>query len=526
MPMSLRELWEQAHAYEMAGNLEAASTVYRRIVGIDTDQPFAWLRLSQMARREGAFRDALSYCLQAATAVTRTKRATVLSQVTQCLLHYDERELVTRLISQAQWTDPVVLQQSAVLAQHLSLADAHQLSLSLSEHALRFAPANHLLHFLRGNALRYLGQLENATEAYEASIRAAPSFADAHWALSSHEPSRVDIGRTERIARELESDRQPPIARAMLNYALFREYDSMSRIPEAWDSLMRGAGLMKSLQGANGFSRDFIQPLSDVMNRLTKLEAGTTRRSGVAEADAPTPVFIVGMPRTGTTLVERILSNHSLIETLGESNALRMAVNYVSDSFLPDDYSLDQNSKIDYAKVAVEYAKRAKGQKREVVLLDKNPMNIILADVIIAGTPNAKMICLRRGRNDTVFSNVREIFPGGGYEYSYDISEAVSYTEKMHELMEYVSEQWPGRCLVVDYEELVVEPERNSLKITEFIGIPHEPGLTDIQANSRPSSTASSTQIRDPINTKGVGSWLRYREFLTPFLEVSTRDRF
>lgn len=512
MSRDLRALWQDAERHEAAGSVDKAADIYRHIVEVDSGQAFAWLRLSLAAQRRDDYLESHVLALTAANTAGEFRRYAVLGRITQRLLAFDERPMVRTLIGNADWNDRLLLQQSAILAQHLSLADGHDQALMLVDHAMKAAPRSHLLHYTRGNALRYLGRLEEATQAYEDAISLAPEFADVHWSLSTHQPSSVPRGRLGRLKRAYEANAPDTLGQAMLGYALFREYDDAGDVAMAWSSLASAASTMRRLvRYAPGTENLTMESLVQ--------EAVSTGDLGVARVGrgqgAATPIFIVGMPRSGTTLLERILGGHPQVASLGEANALRMSLCHAANRFIPADCAWPSTSEPDHGMVAAEYARRTVLKDATVThVIDKNPMNLFLVSQALAAMPDARVLSLRRDPMDACFACYRELFPGGGYEYSYDLADLAGHCRDAHRLMQTWQDRRPDRFMIVDYEKLVADPETESARILDFCGLPPATGITRIEENTMPSSTASSSQVRRSIHTRSVGGWKRYEAHL------------
>ena len=162
--------WLAARDHESRGDAAAARATYEAILAADPTQAFAWHRLSALASAQGRPRQARAAAVEGARLAVAHRRWRALPRLTQQLLAFDERILVRESIEAADWSHPLVLSQSAVLAQHLWLAEAHAVGLRLAERGLQAAPGSHLLHFVRGSLLQYLGRLDEAVAAFERAI--------------------------------------------------------------------------------------------------------------------------------------------------------------------------------------------------------------------------------------------------------------------------------------------------------------------------------------------------------------------
>lgn len=519
MQQNLEPRWLAARNHETRREFSQAREIYSEILHGDASQAFAWHRLSALSTMQGRPREARDAALRGVEVAVTHRRWKVLPWLTQQLLVLDERAAVVSTIARCDWTAPPVLAQSAVLCQQLWLADAHQAGLDIADHALQLAPASHLLHYVRANLLRHLGRSTEATVAFERCIEIAPAFADAHWGLANHEKSEPAGIRVARVSRAQQAAHEP-MQRAMLGYALFKELDDAGQTDAAWAALSDAAALMRqqlphhqpshalAMQALRDFSCDAVHADSAAINT----------------DDQRRPIFIVGLPRSGTTVLDRILGNHSRVVSGGELNAFAMAMALTMDrpwNQPPTAAHVGAAASLDFVEVGARYLERTRDlYGGSDCLVDKNPLNVFHAGFIARALPQAKILCLLRDPMDVCFSNFKELFPGGGYNYSYDLGGLASYWLEFRALVDHWSRTLPNQFMVVNYENMVAAPERIAGEVFNFCGLSLEPGCADITRNTAPVSTASSSQVRSPIHSAGIGAWRRYEQQLAPLAKA------
>ena len=248
-------------------------------------------------------------------------------------------------------------------------------------------------------------------------------------------------------------------------------------------------------------------------------------RAGAGAADAGhVPIFIVGMPRTGTTVLERILGGHAQVADAGELNDFQHAASLASDRFIqlpPVPTDLVALAAVNPEDIGRNYLERtAHRYAGKSHLIDKNPQNFFAAGLIAEALPQARILCLVREPADACFSNLKELFAPGAYAYSYDLEQLADHYARFRQLLAHWRTTLPqAQFLEVAYEELVAEPERVSERVLGFCGLPPDPGCVDITRNLARTATASSSQVRQPIHGRNVGAWRRYRKHLQPMLE-------
>jgi tetratricopeptide (TPR) repeat protein len=512
-PEELEALWQLGQQQEAERSLDAARDTYKEILAGSPRQVMVQVRLSEVEQRAGRYRAARDAAMQAAHTIAQTRRWEGLGFVTANLLVFDERKFVIDLIRQAPWDDPRVVTQSPVLSQQLWLCGDEEGSLRMLDIAERRVVADHRLAYSRGAALQQLGRLEQATAAFEDSIRISPDFPVAHWSLAYHMPSDPPGARVERIRGALRHQ-DGQMERAMLHYALFKELDDAGQLDAAWPELEAGAAIMRGLHPYSALAFK-----ADVEAMLAGAEA-TAGRSA-KDGGTRTPIFIVGMPRSGTTVLSRIITAHPSVADAGELNALEHAIGEGLDRFVELPLPADAMAALrgmDLAPVADAYRRRTAGYYRGTAthLVDKNPMNVFAAGIIAAAMPDAKILCMSRGAMDACFSNLTQLFHNGAFAYSYDQRQLAERYAVFRRVVEHWKATLPANFLEVAYESLVEDPVATGREVMAFCGLAFDPSYADITRNTSPSATASKTQIREPIHAQGLGRWRRYEDRLQP----------
>lgn len=511
-PQELEALWALGQQEESSGRLDGAREAYGKILAGSPRQIMVLLRLSELEQRAGRYVPARDAAIKAADVLRMTRRWEALPFVTSNLLVFDERILVRQLIGEADWSDGRVIAQSPVLSQQLWLCADHPSALRMIGIAEVRGARDHRIAYSRAMALQQMGRLEEATASFEESIRISPGFALAHWALAFHASSPVPGARVARL-REALALQQEPLDRAMLHYALYKELDAAGDFDHAWQELEYGAAVMKGLvRGGTQYrvvARDAMDPWD-----------GTGRPEPSTPAETA-PIFIVGMPRTGTTLLSRIVTSHPAVADAGETNAVAQAISEGIDRFVDFPLSsaeMDLLRSIDPNAIAAGHARRvdAYANGKTLRVLDKNPSNIYAANIIAGAIPGAKILCLVREGMPAGYSNLRQLFQNDAFAYSYDQIEIAEHYADFR--------GWVGRCeaalkdafLVVSYEKLVSDPMLTARRVFDFLGLDFDPSYIDITRNSKPSGTASAVQVREQVHARAIEEWRSYEGHLEP----------
>jgi hypothetical protein len=227
------------------------------------------------------------------------------------------------------------------------------------------------------------------------------------------------------------------------------------------------------------------------------------------------PIFVVGMPRTGTTLVERILSSHPLVASAGESQNLPLLVKRAAgtrSNRVLDEATVAEAASLDFSALGRDYVASTRPPGRKPRFVDKMPLNFLYLGYIHLALPNAKIVCLRRHPLDTCLSNFRQLFARdfSYYNYAYDLGDVGSYYVLFDSLMRHWRETLPGKILEVEYERLVEDQEAQTRRLLEFCGLPWASECLDFHENRSPVATASAVQVRTPMNAASVGRWRHY----------------
>jgi len=508
-------LWQQASLAHEAGDHARARQICEHLLGDPASALRARWLLANIALGGRDIAAALQHAKQAASIASASPvhQRVAISRLMITMGEFEgASHLLDRMRAEAP-ADGVLI----AIGEQLSMLERHQEALD----TLRLAQATGLRHpmlsFLLSSTFRYLGDFEGAIEAAEETLRLQPHFAHAHWAMSQlggmdGAPHRIDRIRLSIAALRDRHDASTPqmqSALSMLWHALFRELDAMDDRRAAWPALSRGLEIKHAVQPHDRVAEDGL------FDRLSETYTEDFVRPRPLRAErTTTPVFVVGLPRTGTTLVERIITNHSQVAACGELNELQLLTKRRtgrwSQEFI-DAEIVDRLATADLDTLGEEYldsvAWRARGAR---FMVDKHQSNFLLAGLILRCLPEARLIHVRRDPVDACFSNLKEPFAAHAYGYSNTQRDVANHYRNYDRLMRRLHGVAGERILEVRYEELVRDREGQARRMLDFIGLPMESGLEDISGNRTPVASASSVQVRAPIHDRNIGSWRRY----------------
>jgi tetratricopeptide (TPR) repeat protein len=387
--------------------------------------------------------------------------------------------------------------------------------------AVSLEPKSSNFQFNLGAALRFLGDFDGAEAAYEAAARATPNFYKAHSALSHLKRQTPENNHTVQLEALLQDVGQDLQSELGLRNALSKEYDDIGEYDRAFGHL---ADAYAKLRPRLSYSTSDDSAVFDSIIGVVNADFLSNTKSGYSTEE---PIFIVGMPRTGTTLVERILSSHTDVYSAGELQnfgiALKRATRTNSNRVF-DLETISASKNVDFFETGKTYLESTRpGTGLTAHFIDKTPLNFLHIGFIHRALPNAKIICLHRNPMDSCLSNYRQLFALNNspyYNYSYDLIETGHFYLLFRRLMRHWRQVLPGKVLEVQYENVVANQEIESRRIIDFCGLEWEDACLAFERNPAPVATASSAQVREPIYNRAVERWRHYETHLQPLREL------
>ncbi|WP_052223605.1 tetratricopeptide repeat-containing sulfotransferase family protein [Novosphingobium malaysiense] len=387
----------------------------------------------------------------------------------------------------------------------------HETSIRPFEGAVAREPGNLDYRYNLAAACGFTGRVDAAREHYEAILAADPGNARSHYGLAILSRQSREANHVSRLEAAAARARDPQDL-VRLRYALAKELEDIGEADRAFATL---------LQANTDYKRQIRYDFAQDEANFDAIEAafasaGPAASSGLSDASA---IFVVGMPRTGTTLVDRILSSHPEVASAGELQAMPLAVKQAAGTRsrqVIDPETAQAAMAADPAKIGQLYLARAAhhrpaGAARYV---DKLPANFLHVGHIVRSLPNARIVCLRRNPMDTVWSNFRNLFAtqSAYYAYSYDLLDTARYYARFDRLMAFWDRLYPGRVLQFGYEALVLDQEAQTRRLLEHCGLSWAPACLAFHENRAAVATPSAAQVRRSLNTEGIGRWKTHAE--------------
>lgn len=376
------------------------------------------------------------------------------------------------------------------------------------------------LNLWLGHALKTIGELPEAIAAYRESIAARPDFGDAWWSLANLKRYRFTDAEIAGMRVEEAKPTVAQVDRVHLCFALGKALEDRDEIAESWLYYERG----------NGLQRAESRYRPEILETNTKKQIAVCTRTffkgregwGVPDRD---PIFILGLPRSGSTLIEQILASHSQVEGTQElPHIQRIAIDLQGrDPDLDDPRypaALRDLMRDDIDQFGRSYLDDTRIYRSDRPwFIDKMPNNFRHIGLIHLMLPNATIIDARRDPMSCCFSNLKQLF-AQGQEFSYGVEDIARYYRTYLDLMAHWDKVLPGRVLRVQHENVVDDLEGSVRRILDHVGLDFESGCIDFHQNRRSVRTPSSEQVRQPIFRDGLDQWKKYEFWLEPLKEA------
>lgn len=399
----------------------------------------------------------------------------------------------------------------------LSRVGLHQQAITYFEQAIKLDSENAAYQYNYGVSCKFIGEFKKATHAFEQAILLQPLHVAAHYALTDVcqiDENENHIQRLSAVKKQINH----PDEQLHIGHALAREFQAIGEYDDAFAELLFAKSAKRKQVGYT-FAND-----EKLFKTLTK-QISQQSFSHVQGFDDDSAIFVVGMPRTGTTVVERMLTQSPDVHSAGELHDFALLTKQLcqdNSQRILNENILEEAINIDFAKLGQAYIHKAKSIRGcQGKFVDKMPLNVLYSQLILTALPKAKVICLDRNPLDTIISNFRQLFAANFslYHYSLDLHDTYQFYLSFKELIERYVIEYPENFLIVSYESLVNAPSEIGQQIYEFCGLKWQADYAEIQNNHNPVDTASAVQVRKPIDNRHVGQWKYYQNHLLPIID-------
>ena len=418
----------------------------------------------------------------------------------------------------------------ALLAGIFGSSEDHYSAKIAYERAIQISPKNAAYRCNYASILRIEGRIDETINVLEKCIELDRNHCKAHWILSSLKRQT----KTDNHIQRLEDIRDDKIinneGRMLINFALSNEYEDIGDYKRSFDHLSQACSLKrKSIQ--YDIEKDKLQ-----FRQLEELfDSAYIRKNSDSGYTDCAPVFILGMPRTGSTLIEQILGANKKLFAAGELSIFsnEIAGLFQSQTNQTLDFSTLNSLEVDYFELGRTYvnksmafinsAKHKSAFDPSIAFIDKMPQNFLYIGFIFLALPNAKIIVTEKGALDTCLSNFKQLYNDPFYQFSYQLDELGKYFIEYHRLMRHWKSLFGRRLFIMKYEQFVNNPELNAEKIFKYCGLTWNNKYLGYARQTAHVATASATQIRKVIHKNSVNRWQKYQRQLSPLVAQLNR---
>ena len=369
-----------------------------------------------------------------------------------------------------------------------------------------------------GHALKTIGRQDEAIDRYRNCVRNYPSFGEAWWSLANLKTFRFTDDEIAVMVKHVDQERLIDETRVNINFALGKAYEDRGDYSNAFDRYDRGNKLRRPHE-----SYDPVQT-ETVHDHIIKTITPELLESCAGFGDPrPDPIFIVGLPRSGSTLIEQILASHSMVDGTHELPDLPRVVRTINQwqvhsKGYPE--ALPLLDEVHFKELGEQYLESTRRYRKGAPrFTDKMPNNFSMVGLLALILPNAKIVNARRHPLDSCMGSYKQLFYRG-QAFTYDLVELGEYYLEYQRMMDFWHDILPGRVLDVHYEDMVADQENQTRRLIEHCALPWENDCLRFYETDRAVNTASSEQVRQPIYSKSVNSWRRFESHLGPLIEV------
>ena len=425
----------------------------------------------------------------------------------------DQAECIILLAGMAAGTHAHSAELMQDIAQRYTMLGMHVEAEQCQSRSCASKPDKAEYLYNHATALIALGRLDEAEALLDKVIEMHPGDSDAWYNRSTLRRQTAQGNHVAKIESRIAATPASSPGAVALHYALAKELEDVGQSTRSFQALRQGADARRRLL------RYRVEDDAETMRLITDaFDAYFFRRPHHGHEDAR-PLFIVGLPRSGTTLVDRILSSHGAVLSRGETSDMAVAMVKCAGDVVGKAQLVERSTTLDFKALGELYCRNLKPGPA-LRQLDKTPINFLYMGLIAAALPNARVIHLRRNPMDACYAMYKTLFRMA-YPFSYDLADLGRYWLEYDRMMNHWRQVFPqDRLLEIDYEDLVVNQEDVSRRLVTFAGLEWEPACLSFERNAQPSLTASAAQVRQPMYQSSIGLWRRYSEELMPLRDM------
>ena len=506
-----------AAEHQNAGRLEDAERCCRDVLRSNPDNVDALRLLGVTLAREGRIAEAETQFRKAITIAPDFVGA--LMDLGRSHKEQSQFEEAIDCFKRVTKLEPRNFQAPFLLASTLSPAALTYEALEAYERVLELRPNHPGAKLGIAHVLKTIGRQAEAVEAYRDCIELKPNNGEIYWSMANLKTYRLSDEDIETMVSKLDLDEVDEESKVNFLFALAKAHEDRGDFERAWPYYVDG--------NAGRRTMEYYDPVQTEATNDELIEVFDQslfeRNEGAGHTD-PSPIFVLGLPRSGSTLIEQILASHSMVEGTSELPYLGQVAKSLNRNRADGvnyPQAVSELSAMNFDMLGKDYLRRAQLHRTEGTphFVDKMPNNFPSIGLIHLILPNAKIIDARRYPLDSCLSCYRQLF-ARGQTFTYDLTDIGEYFLQYQRMMDHWHDVLPGRVLTVQYEDMVTDFENQVRRLIDYCDLPWEDACLRFFETDRAVLTASSDQVRQPIYTESVDSWRRFEKHLGPLIEV------
>ncbi len=401
------------------------------------------------------------------------------------------------------------------LALILNKLNSHQLSEQHYQQALKLSPGNSQILFNLASVQRYLGKIEEAENNFNKVIMGNPNDYEAYLQRSGLRKQTANNNHVKQLEKALKRGIKSPLGKTQVYYALAKELEDTHEYQQSFSALHKGASNRREHMKYN------VKGDVDTIEQIIKTFDADLFNQANSGFDNNEAVFVLGLPRTGSTLIERIIGSHSDVISAGELNNFAMVMmaecRKISATQPESKLALVELTRdINFKSLGKHYIESTRPETGKTPrFIDKLPLNSLYVGLIHLALPKAKIIHVKRHPLDTCYAIYKQLFTDG-YPFSYSLDDLAEYYIAHHKMMTHWETVLPGVIHHVAYEDVVNNIDQEAKDLIKYCDLDWQPQCVDFHTNQAASTTASASQVREPLYRKSLARWRNYEQQLAP----------
>jgi tetratricopeptide (TPR) repeat protein len=515
--MDAKALWEQAHRHAECREFEQAKRCFEAILVKRPEEPAVLVELSYLFSITGDYRAARNAALRAVRPDRELPPAVAIKLMPR-LRTFNEAKAFHQLVDGFGPLHRIPIPQLLACAAQLSYFNEQERAMQMLDEAKRADPDYPATLMSRAQILTYLARFDEAEQDLLSCRRRAPEIAQIYWLLSRLRKQTPQRNHVDWIREQLARLGRTSDEIATLGYALHKELDDLQDYEESSRALDMACRAKRS---ALNYNSEDSRRLVDALIEFDSCRMPTATLASELDPTKRVPLFIVGMHRSGTTLLEQLLDGHSQVRGIGELYDFTVQMRYATGHHcrgVIDSTIVQRANSVEFSQVGKAYLENVEWRLgAERFFTDKLPSNFFNIGFICRALPQARILNMVRDPIETCFSNLRELFSEAN-PHTYNQHELAQYFHQYRRLMDYWRAHWSDRILDVNYAELTRDPDKMMRRVMEFCGLEFEPEVLNMAGRTRGVATASAVQVRQGISALEQPKWTPYEAFLQPLI--------